>query len=45
VTGAAWLMLAVTWAVIVFFTAKFFLMVLRTPPREEGDGRRDGSKR
>jgi hypothetical protein len=33
-TGSAWLMLGVTWGVVIFFTAKFFLMVLRTPPRE-----------
>ncbi len=34
-TGAAWLMMLVTWAVIIFFTGKFFWMVLRTPPRDE----------
>jgi hypothetical protein len=34
-TGAAWLMLIVTWAVILFFTIKFFLMVLSHPPQEE----------
>jgi hypothetical protein len=33
-TGTAWLMLGVTWSVVIFFTAKFFLKVLRTPPRE-----------
>jgi hypothetical protein len=33
-TGSAWLMLGVTWSVVIFFTAKFFLKVLRTPPRE-----------
>lgn len=32
-TTAAWTMLAATWAVIAFFTLKFFLAVLRTPPR------------
>ena len=30
-TGPAWAMLAVTWTVIIFFTARFFLKVLRTP--------------
>lgn len=33
-TTSAWMMLAVTWAVIGFFTLKFFLAVLRTPPRD-----------
>lgn len=33
-TRAAWLMLGVTWAVIVFFTARLFIKVLRTPPRD-----------
>ena len=34
-TGVAWMMLVVTWAVIIFFTGKFFWMVLKTPPRED----------
>jgi hypothetical protein len=33
-TGSAWVMLGVTWSVVIFFTAKFFLKVLRTPPKE-----------
>ena len=33
-TGSAWLMLGVTWSVVIFFTAKFFLKVLRTPPND-----------
>ena len=33
-SGSAWLMLGVTWSVVIFFTAKFFLKVLRTPPKE-----------
>lgn len=33
-SGSAWLMLGITWSVVIFFTAKFFLKVLRTPPRE-----------
>lgn len=28
-TGAAWLMLAITWAVITYFTVRFFRMVLK----------------
>jgi hypothetical protein len=28
-TRAAWIMLAATWAVIVYFTARFFRMVLK----------------
>jgi hypothetical protein len=31
-TRAAWIMLAITWSVIAFFTGRFFLKVLRTPP-------------
>lgn len=30
-TGSAWAMLAVTWTVIIFFTARFFAKVLKTP--------------
>lgn len=30
-TDAAWLMLGVTWSVILFFTARFFLKVMQTP--------------
>jgi len=33
-TTAAWVMLGITWAVICFFTGKFFLRVLRTPPAD-----------
>jgi hypothetical protein len=32
-TRAAWLMLAATWAVIAYFTFRFFLMVLRAPKK------------
>jgi hypothetical protein len=28
-TGAAWLMLGITWLVITFFTVKFFRLVLK----------------
>jgi hypothetical protein len=34
-TGTAWAMLGGTWAVILFFTGKFFWMVLTTPPRDD----------
>jgi len=33
-TTSAWIMLAVTWSVIVYFTVTFFLAVLRKPPRD-----------
>jgi len=42
VTAAAWTMLAVTWAVIVFFTAKFFWMVLTHPHPQDLDDTTDG---
>lgn len=32
---AAWIMMSITWGVILFFTGKFFWMVLITPPRDE----------
>jgi hypothetical protein len=37
-TGAAWTMLCMTWAVIFFFTGKFFWMVLTTPSRPDDSG-------
>lgn len=33
-TVAAWIMLAVTWSVIAVFTVRFFVAVVRTPPRD-----------
>ncbi|MCE5210877.1 MAG: hypothetical protein LLG40_04940 [Deltaproteobacteria bacterium] len=30
-TPAAWIMLIITWSIIVYFTAKFFWKVLKTP--------------
>ena len=36
-TVSAWAMLAATWAVIAYFTIRFFVAVVRTPPRDEGD--------
>jgi hypothetical protein len=36
-TTAAWLMLTITWSVIAFFTLKFFLAVLRTPPERDAE--------
>ena len=41
-TAAAWTMLSVTWAVILFFTGKFFWMVFTTPHPEELDDTTDG---
>lgn len=37
-TASAWMMLVGTWAVVIFFTARFFLAVVRHPPREDGEG-------
>ncbi len=34
-TTSAWIMLGITWSVIIFFTTKFFFKVLRTPIRED----------
>lgn len=36
-TGSAWIMLVVTWSVIVFFAGRFFFKVLRTPSRGDED--------
>ena len=36
-TGTAWAMLALTWVVVCFFTVRFFLKVVRTPPRPSDD--------
>lgn len=41
-TVAAWLMLGATWSVIVFFTGRFFLAVLRTPARKSPAGDSEG---
>jgi hypothetical protein len=30
-TGSAWAMLAVTWSIVIYFTVRFFVKVLRTP--------------
>ena len=32
-TSAAWMMLAGTWAVIGYFTIRFFAMVLKSPKK------------
>jgi len=34
-TTSAWITLALVWTVVIGFTARFFLKVLRTPPRPE----------
>jgi hypothetical protein len=36
-TMSAVVMLVVTWAVIAYFTLRFFLAVLRAPPRDGRD--------
>lgn len=35
-TTSAWVMLVITWSVIISFTGYFFMKVIRTPVREEG---------
>ena len=37
-TAAAWTMMLITWAVIIFFTGRFFIKVVRTPERMGDDG-------
>ncbi|MGQ0552765.1 MAG: hypothetical protein ACT4PU_06050 [Planctomycetota bacterium] len=32
-TTEAWTFMLVTWSIVVFFTVKFFLKVLKTPPK------------
>lgn len=36
-TAAAWVMMLLTWGVIIFFTGKFLRMALRKPPRGDAD--------
>lgn len=36
-TTAAWIMLLTTWAVIFFFTGRFFWKVLVTPPKPDSE--------
>ncbi len=31
-TTPAWIMMLLTWGVVLFFTGKFFLMAMRKPP-------------
>lgn len=40
-TTAAWITMLVTWAVVIGFSATFFLKVLRSPPRVEDPGSAD----
>lgn len=37
-TTSAWWMLILTWSVIIFFTGRFFLKVLRDPGEGGGGG-------
>lgn len=34
-SGSAWIMLIVTWAVVVFFAGRFLWKVLRSPEERE----------
>ena len=36
-SASAWIMFLVTCGIIVYFTLRFFLKVLRTPPRHDDD--------
>jgi len=36
-TTSAWIMLGITWAIVLFFAGRFFWMVLKTPPRPDSD--------
>lgn len=33
-TASAWWMLGVTWTVVIFFTAKFFIKVVKNPGKD-----------
>jgi hypothetical protein len=35
-TLSAWIMLGLTWGIVLFFTGKFFLMALRKPSSGSG---------
>jgi hypothetical protein len=37
VTLSAWIMLAATWSVVIFFTLRFFLRVLASGTEASGD--------
>lgn len=41
-TTAAWIMLGVTWTVVIFFTGRFFYKVVTTPVLKE-DGQVKGA--
>ncbi|MGA7616666.1 MAG: hypothetical protein WBX15_15950 [Thermoanaerobaculia bacterium] len=34
-SAGAWTMLGITWAIVFFFTGRFFFKVLTTPTKEE----------
>lgn len=34
-TLSAWIMMCVTWTIVLFFSGRFFWMVLTTPSRQE----------
>ena len=34
-TREAWIMMLSTWAVVIYFTARFFLKVMKTPISDE----------
>lgn len=36
-SSGAWIMMLSTWAIVIVFTTRFFLKILRTPPSDERD--------
>ena len=41
-TQGAWVMLVLTWAIVVFFTLRFFWLVLTSPQPQDLDDTTDG---
>ena len=41
-TRAAWIMLGLTWTVVISFTVRFFYMVLTSPQPQDLDDTSDG---
>jgi len=37
-TTSAWIMLAATWTVVIFFVTRFYRMILRKPRRGSEEG-------
>jgi hypothetical protein len=39
-TTGAWIMLLVTWSIVIGITTRFFWKILRKPAQDQGDARR-----